>query len=545
MSQETPIRRPKLFGFAFYERSNDGRWRLHLRWGRILSLFLSLTIIGWLSCGLGLYLFFKYKRDYDEVSYAKMLILPLRYEQHRSEMGNYHIEKAKELFAEGDFGPGITFLRAGVMRATENIEGRLLLAEIFLSGYRQPEMAIELLKQGAPYGYQDIDYVRSTVRLMLRQHQDMELLQLADEFLPKLSENEQVAKIFAVGSASAAFYRGMYDTAEDFINEYDLKNSPEGLILSSKILSARGQNVDAIVLLENNANRFSNRELIFMELIRAHREAGNLDKARQYAILRNLNNPLNPGPRIELLHAYNYSEQTDRLAEEIDNYIDQFGSEERSLALLAEFGAKTGNASLNRDIYNLAIENSFDLSLFSYLVIEAENSAGNFKDALNLVAQILEEKPIWLDERSPILSALRAVSYYGDGQDAKGSIYLKEILQNPDVRNQTLLALSTTLKDLGRLEEARSILEAAYEETPENQGALSALMRLDIELGRIDDLNEKLVNLLSMRRPPYDLLQLAYDSLGSDKFMFTPNRNSVIQQLAEILRERSANSSGV
>ncbi|MEM9025741.1 MAG: tetratricopeptide repeat protein, partial [Verrucomicrobiota bacterium] len=106
----------------------------------------------------------------------------------------------------------------------------------------------------------------------------------------------------------------------------------------------------------------------------------------------------------------------------------------------------------------------------------------------------------------------------------------------------TLLALSSALEDLGRLDEARSILEAAYEQTPENQGALSALMRLDIELGRIDDLNDKLINLLSMRRPPYDLLQLAYDSLGSDKFMFTPNRNQVIQQLSEILRERSRNT---
>ena len=111
------------------------------------------------------------------------------------------------------------------------------------------------------------------------------------------------------------------------------------------------------------------------------------------------------------------------------------------------------------------------------------------------------------------------------------------------MRNQTLLALSKTLKDLGELEQAHAILEAAYEQTPENQGALTALMRLDIELGRIADLNKKLVDLLSMRRPPYDLLQLAYEEIGSDKFMFTPNRNSVIQQLEEILRVKATDRS--
>lgn len=539
MSQSSPNRRNKFLGFAYYERNDRGKWRLNFRWGRITILILSLTILGWLSCGLGLYIFFKYKRNYEDVSYAKMLILPIVYEQHREDMGNYHIERAKELLEEQEWTQALTFLRAGVMRAPDNTEGRLILAEFFLNGYQQPEMAIELLKQGFPYGYDDNNYARSTIRLMLRQHQDLEVLELADEFLPKLGKTDPIAKVIAIGAASAAFYRGMYDSADEYIADYGLRDSPEGMILSSKILGARGQNLDAIVLLESNVNRFTNRELVFMELIRAHRQAGNIDKARQYAILRNLNNPLNPGPRIEMLHAYVYSEQAERLNEEIDNYFQQFGDEERSLALLAEFGAKTGNADLNREIYRRAIENNFDLSIFSYLVIEAENSAGNFDRALDLTAQIIEENPTWLDERSPILSALRSVSFYGDGQEAKGSIYLKELLQNPDVRNQTLLALSSALEDLGRLDEARSILEAAYEQTPENQGALSALMRLDIELGRIDDLNDKLINLLSMRRPPYDLLQLAYDSLGSDKFMFTPNRNLVIQQLSEILRERS------
>ena len=542
MNQEPSAKEEKLWGFVFYERGKTGRWHLKFRWRRICALVMTLTIAGWLSCGFALYLFFKYKRDYDDVSYAKMLILPLRYEQHRSEMGNYHIERAKDLLKEAEYGKALTFLRAGVSRAPDNIEGRLLLAEFFLSGYRQPELAVQLLKQGVDYGYDDVDFTLSLVRLMLRQHNDLELLEITDEYLPKLGNDAQTAQIFAIGAASAAYYRGMYDMADSYIEDFDLQRSPEGIILSSKILSQRGQRDAAIILLETNVSRFADREHLYMELISTYREAENYDKARRYAILRNLNNPLSPGPRIELLHAYDYSGQPERLEEAIEEYFDQFGTEERSLTLLAKFGAKTGNADLNREIYNLAVENNFDLSLFSFLVIEAENTAGNFDQALDLIAQIAEEKPVWLDEKSPILSALRAVAFFGADRESQGSIYLREILQNPQVRNQTLLALSKTLKDMGQLEHARSILTAAYEQLPENQGALTALMRLDIELGRIDDLNDKLVNLLSMRRPPFDLLELAYERLGSDKFMFTPNRNHVIQQLETILRKRSSNA---
>ena len=43
-------------------------------------------------------------------------------------------------------------------------------------------------------------------------------------------------------------------------------------MLNSK-MCPRGQNAAAITLLENNTNKFTDRELIYMELIRAHREA--------------------------------------------------------------------------------------------------------------------------------------------------------------------------------------------------------------------------------------------------------------------------------
>ena len=42
-----------------------------------------------------------------------------------------------------------------------------------------------------------------------------------------------------------------------------------------------------------------------------------------------------------------------------------------------------------------------------------------------------------------------------------------------------------------------------------------------------------------MRRPQIELLAEAYNKLGSDRFIFTPDRQSLLLQLSAILRERS------
>ena len=42
-----------------------------------------------------------------------------------------------------------------------------------------------------------------------------------------------------------------------------------------------------------------------------------------------------------------------------------------------------------------------------------------------------------------------------------------------------------------------------------------------------------------MRRPSVDLLLEAYSKLGSDRFIFTPDRESLLLELSAILREKS------
>ena len=43
-----------------------------------------------------------------------------------------------------------------------------------------------------------------------------------------------------------------------------------------------------------------------------------------------------------------------------------------------------------------------------------------------------------------------------------------------------------------------------------------------------------------MRRPQMEIIVDAYNKLGSDRFIFTPSRESLLLQLSAILRESAA-----
>ena len=88
-----------------------------------------------------------------------------------------------------------------------------------------------------------------------------------------------------------------------------------------------------------------------------------------------------------------------------------------------------------------------------------------------------------------------------------------------------------------RYEQARKILTVAYEKAPTNQKILSELIRAELSVGNTENLNRLLSRLLQMRRPEMDLLVEAYTQLGSDRFIFTPNRQTLLLQLSAVVRE--------
>ena len=537
MTRERPI----LLGFVIQRKGIDGRMEISVRWGRLIGTFALLAVLGWFTLAGALYFHFKYNKEFDQVSYTKMLtLLPFGLETHRVEMGNYHIERGLSEIKEGNYRDALRLLRLGVSRSPANLEGRRVLAEFYEIALKRHDIAVDQLLQGIELGgIQDGEYLKATLRVLLRYQMDEDIQNLANKYLPEEPELTDINRTLAFGAANANYLRGNYDLAEDYIIDYKLLESLEGVLLSAQISWDRGSKIAAMTKMEYSIEKFPNSEPLLMQLSRYHRELGEIEEARRYAILRNVSDPLSAAPRLELLYIYNKSEDFEREQIETQRMLQQFRNDEPALQSLANFAADTGNIELARRTYEEALENEFAIDAFALLLIEAHLVDKDYQGALDFSEELLKERPDWLTLRWAIFSSLRAVASYGINRPDLGEIYLQDFIDEAGNQAQTYMAVSRRFTDIDRVQQARTILTLAYQKAPTNQKILSELIRSELSLGNTEDLSRLLSRYLQMRRPQIELLTEAYNKLGSDRFIFTPDRQSLLLQLSAILRERS------
>jgi Tfp pilus assembly protein PilF len=471
-----------------------------------------------------------------------MIGLPFRLDEHRKEMGNFHINKGLAEVKAGNYRDALRLLRLGVTRSPSNLEGRRVLAEFYELAIKRPDIAADLMLKGLELGgINDLDYLKQTLRVLLRHQMDVQIQDLADKHLPEEPNPTEINRTLAFGAANANYLRGNYDQADDYLIRYNLIETLDGILLSSKISWDRGNQIAAITKMEHSLRRFPNSEPLLMQLSRYHREMGEVDKARRYAILRNVKDPLSPAPRLELLYIYNLSGDHEREQRETQRMLKQFRNEESALQGLANFAADTGNVDLARRAYEEALENEFAVDTFALLLVESHLVNQDYDGAVNFSEELLKERPDWLTPRWAIFNSLRAVASYAINRPDLGEIYLQHFIDEENTPPQTYLAVARRFLNTDRSQQARKVLSAAHQRTPTNQKILSELIRVELKLGNTEGLNHLITRLLQMRRPQMDLLVEAYHKLGSDRFIFTPDRELLLLQLSALLRENSQN----
>ena len=535
----TPRKRQILFGFVVQHKDMDGQIKISVRWGRLIGTFTILAVLGWFALAGALYLHFKYNREFDQASYVKMLtLLPFGLEAHRVEMGNYHIERGLAEMKEGNYRDALRLLRLGVTRAPANLQGRLALAEFYEIALNRHDVATNLLLEGIELGgIEDTDYLKQTLRVLLYYQMDEEVQNLADKYLPDEPELTDINRILAFSAANANYLRGNYDLADNYTINYNLLESLEGVLLSAQISWERGNKIAAMTMMENSIKKFPNSEPLLLLLSRYHRELGEIDEARRYAMLRNLSNPLSAATRIELLYIYNQAGDFESEQRESERVLQQFRNDGPALQTLANFAADTGNIDIARRTYEEALENEYEINPFALLLVEAHLVDKDYQGAIDFSEELIKERPDWLSRRWALFSSLRAVASYGMDRPDLGEIYLQEFVDAKNNKSQTYIAVARRFTKIERYEQARKILTVAYEKAPTNQKILSELIRAELSVGNTENLNRLLSRLLQMRRPEMDLLVEAYTQLGSDRFIFTPNRQTLLLQLSAVVRE--------
>lgn len=521
---------------TIYRNSNG--LHLEIRWKRLFAFAVVLSVMAWLGLASLAYLYVKHRRGFTEVQFTHMLFLPAKWEEYRISRGEFFIAKAKDDIGEQRYREAFHHLRVGVANSPENLEGRMLLAQFYVM-WKRTDLAKRLLLEGVEKAADNLDYLKTLFTFLLQQQEDVTVIEIAKQMLALDSTPSDRTKLIALALSTASFHRGNYDVAEDTIRTHQLNQMRDGIILGIRIEWERGRKDAALASLASLAEQAPQDEEIYAIRIGYLRDSGRHSDQRRVSLLRQINFPDSPRPRIDLLYIYDIEEDDRRLKEGIDDLFRDFSDNSDAMLALADFAANTGRPELAYRIYIHAKENNLNWEGPALMTVEAHVVAKQYQAALIATRQMLQENPEWGRRFYSVFNGLQAIANYGLGDAESAQIFLSNFLSQTNVRAENLVAVSNRLLKVGARTQARQVLVQAVTTDPLNQAALAGLIRIDIETGNTDALSEHVQRLLQMRKPPRDLLGQAYQTLGSDKHIFAPGRTALLESLRTAIEQET------
>lgn len=487
-----------LLGFAYWQKNAVGTRVIRFKWGKIFLLSLLLAAGAWLAASAALYGFLKYAREYESVRFTDMFTLPFRLDEHRKEMGTYHIEKGMRIMEEvdGNTAEGFRLLRLGLARNPGHLEARKLCASIFASF--NPDKAIQVLERGlhAHGGTEDTEYLNLTIDLMKRLQHEEELLQLAEQLLGAEGTNQAIRKKLANTKIEIHILHGSYDLAKECIEQHNLGQTLDGFLFLAQIEEAKGEIANQIYYLKQalEAGKESERyAYLIHETSSAYLQLGNTDQALQLAIFL--------GHHLPFARIHHHNGEREAEDAQIKRMILNQGDDSDARLQLAAYAAETGNPELAVRAYELAAIDAEPLQPFIISLIQARLKTDDFAGALEDIEAVFSQDPDWLDLQRPFLQGFRAVSAYGLYRPDLGDIYLEDYRSAYAGQPALILNIAMELSRIGQKEEALQLLETGLHFAPNHPQLLAEAIDLSIGSGSYGHLEERLQRYLALRRP--------------------------------------------
>lgn len=529
---------PTLLGFARREVTNRGTLRLRFNLGRIAVAVVVLGLAMWGGKSVGLFYFFRDVRNFKEVSLLDTFLFPLNRTSIRIAQGDYQVEQAKAALEREEYRRAFMLLREGITRSPANMEGRELLAQIYL-GWRA-DLAVDLMVEGLDYGEFSDSYIRLLFTLLLQERQDKETLELSGMLLEGEDLEDSAEGIVRAFRMQSALLVGRYDLLENLLGQREGQRNIDDVLIGAQYYRKIGQWQRAVALLSAvlNAQRENPSPQIYIQLIDTLKEAGELSRARELALEFSIRNPLDWTPRaklIDLLSASGFDERRDR---EIRSMLQEHRNDERAMTTLAQLSATYGNVWAASRLYELALENGFNLGVFSLSLAESMIEAGDYAQAIELCNELAQEDPSWLVNAESSFNAIRALAYLGSGNQDLGQLYLNNFISSRGSKVNQLHEAARTFRNNGFPEYALEILEEAHNRDSRNEQILSRLIEVEMEVGAFFSVASHLRALFDLRRPSYDMVESVHEQLQGDRFLFTEGRMDLLEQLESLLKER-------
>lgn len=522
---------------VLWQRSSKLGLRVQVRWRHLFGC-VAFSFAGlWLGGAAAAYFFVKYKRGFSEVEYSHMLLYPWREQEYRLARGVFWIEQGKKKLESGELREAFYELRIGLQFAPTDREARLLLAQFYVM-WQRAELAQALLLEGLDYHAADQEYMRTLLSFLLERQEDAVVLAITEAWLARSQDEmapSDLRSMTAMARATAQFFRGNLDAAEETVLRYGLGQIPDGQILLLRVSWERGERDVALERLQALTEEIPENEEVYAQYAGYLRETGRDDELRRLCLLRQIAYPNQPRPRIDLLYLYAKAGDESSVAAGVAELRADFPMNPEVLMALGDFAANTGRPELAREIYEFCKANQLPWEGPALMSVEALLVAGRYVDALEAVRTVMEDNEEWGRRMAPIFNGLQAIAHYGLKDAESAQLFLDGFLDKAAVRADNLVAVSNRLVSVGAGAQARQVLARAVELDPLNQAALTGLIRLDVQLERADRMPPHVARLLTMRKPPRELLVSAFDLLARDRELFAPGRAKLLDDLELVI----------
>ena len=453
---------------------------------------------------------------------------------HLYRKGEYYVSVAKEALARQDYAEFSRYIGTGAQLSPANLEAQRLCADLFFA-FQRPLDAYQLLEESLVFAKQDREYFRQYVQRCFMLDQDARLIATATKHLGDPAVAEDIRADLRLAAAQAHFLRGDFADAARLIKEHRLDQTADGYLLNCQLLWESGDRTGALAELDAALAVFPAGVRLLEMKARWLTESGELARAKDTLDLLAISQPGRPGPLIQSLYLLPGEADRPRREALLEKIIATFGNQEQPMLDLARFGNDTSDVALTARLAKLALERKFGNRVrFDLVHVECLLNAGRARETILLVDALYKqaERDQWVAETRRAFDALRTIAYFADGQTEIGSINLQKLLQHRKVPPQVLVAASRKLIAARRYDEANEVLIQAHLQNETNQAILMQIVRLKLDHPLISaDLETYLRRLMLNRRPSPEVLRAALRRLGSDTYLFSADRETLLRDV--------------
>ena len=458
---------------------------------------------------------------------------------HLYRKGEYFVSVAKEALTRQDYAEFARYIGTGAQLSPANLEAQRLCADLFFV-FQRPLDAYQLLEESLVFAKQDREYFRYYVQRCFMLDQDARLIATATKHLGDPAVAEEIRADLRLAAAQAHFLRGDFADASRLIKEHRLDQTADGYLLNCQLLWESGDREGALAELDAALAVFPAGVRLLEMKARWLKDSGEFRRAQDTLDLLSISQPGRPGPLIQSLYLLPGEADRERREALLEKIVATFGNQEQPMLDLARFGNDTADVALTARLAKLALERKFSNRVrFDLVHVECLLNAGRARETILLVDALYKqaERDQWVAETRIAFDALRTIAYFADGQTEIGSINLQKLQQHRKVPPQVLVAASRKLIAAKRYDEANDVLIQAHLQNETNQAILMQIVQLKLDHPRIAaDLETYLRRLMLNRRPSPEVLRAALRRLGSDTYLFSSDRETLLRDVEAKLK---------